>query len=193
MSVRQARRVVFIGEAGVGKTSIVHSYVNGTAGCTRTTLGADYSAAKVLHGGVEYPIEIWDTAGAERYRSIGPVYYRKASAAVAVFDLTAPLTLQELNFWISHYRQHSEHDFVVIVGNKSDADAAVSFEQCQEFAAAMGAPVIWTSAANGDRVADVFDTIAQHFAELEEAVTRLPPKQEGNRLDESPQEKPACC
>jgi small GTP-binding protein len=115
----------------------------------------------------EFPLEIWDTAGAERYRSIGPIYYRRSAAAVAVFDLTCARTLQELTFWIESYRANSSQSFVLIVGNKLDAPGhEVTLEESEDFASRYEASVIWTSAFNGDRIADVFELLAGHFKEL---------------------------
>jgi small GTP-binding protein len=167
MSGKPLTRVVFIGEAGVGKTSIIQRYVHGSAGSKSPTLGAEYSCVHVNLDGGELPLEIWDTAGAERYRSIGPIYYRKAAAAVAVFDLTSARTMQELAFWIESYRANSEQRFVVIVGNKSDApDREVTLDESEDFASRYDASVIWTSAINGDRISDLFELLARHFVEL---------------------------
>jgi GTPase SAR1 family protein len=63
-------------------------------------------------------LQIWDTAEQERYHAFGSIYYRKSTAAIAVFDLTDPEMMQSLPTWIKTFRAHSEDPFVLLVGNQ---------------------------------------------------------------------------
>jgi small GTP-binding protein len=72
-------KVVLVGNAGVGKTAIVHSYMTGYfSGDHMATLGVAYSSRVVDAGSHTINMQIWDTGGAEKYRSMMPMYYRKA-------------------------------------------------------------------------------------------------------------------
>ena len=96
-------KVVLIGESGVGKTSLISRYVNNTFDEGElTTVGATY-AGKV----VEFPeynknikLEIWDTAGQEKYRAVTKIFYKDASAVILVYDITRKESFNELkNYW----------------------------------------------------------------------------------------------
>ena len=85
-------KIVLCGDMGVGKTCIVRSFVEGKFSSTNTpkpTLSGIFSTKTELVSGANVTFEIWDTAGQERYRTMQPMYYRKAKAALIVYDTTA--------------------------------------------------------------------------------------------------------
>ncbi|KAH0793246.1 Vps54-domain-containing protein [Histomonas meleagridis] len=102
--------------------------------------------------------------------ALGPVYYRKSNAAIAVFDLTKKETMKSLEGWIETFRQNSDDPFVVIAGNKSDLDdkISVSIEETAEWASSLEANCIWTSAKTGDGIEDVFNQIMEHIFQSQE-------------------------
>jgi small GTP-binding protein len=66
-------------------------------------------------------VEIWDTAGQEGYRSLGPLYYRLAIGALVVFDLTNPRSYEHLTEWISAFKAEAGNEAVIAIsGNKAD-------------------------------------------------------------------------
>ena len=71
-------KVVVLGDAGVGKTSLTMRFVEGEFKQQQPTVGAFYSTKKVVVGGVPIKLVIWDTAGQERFKSMAPIYYRNA-------------------------------------------------------------------------------------------------------------------
>ena len=76
-------KVVFLGESGVGKTSIILSFTNDTFSENEVqTIGASYTFKKIIRENDEVKLKIWDTAGQERFRSLAPMYYRDADVAV---------------------------------------------------------------------------------------------------------------
>ena len=96
-------KVVLIGESGVGKTSLISRYVNNTFDEGElTTVGATYAGKMV-----EFPeynktikLEIWDTAGQEKYRAVTKIFYKDASAVILVYDITRKESFNELkNYW----------------------------------------------------------------------------------------------
>jgi small GTP-binding protein len=68
--------------------------------------------------------EIWDTAGQERYRSLAPIYYRAAAAALVVYDITDYNTFAGAKNWIDELHRQGSPDIVIgIAGNKADLAA----------------------------------------------------------------------
>eukprot|EP01126_Amoeba_proteus_P007418 TRINITY_DN1266_c0_g2_i8.p1 TRINITY_DN1266_c0_g2~~TRINITY_DN1266_c0_g2_i8.p1 ORF type:complete len:135 (+),score=27.65 TRINITY_DN1266_c0_g2_i8:69-473(+) len=100
-------KVVLLGSSGVGKTCLVVRYVQGTyTPDQQATVGASFWT-KRLHFTEKQQqqqqtvnMQIWDTAGQERYKSITPMYYRGAQAAILVFDVTSLESFESAKTWI---------------------------------------------------------------------------------------------
>jgi len=108
--------------------------------------------------------KIWDTAGQEKYRSLAPMYYRGASAAILVYDITKPGSFAALQDWAAELRQNGPKDLVLAVcGNKSDLyeDRAVGKRTGQEYAESIGALWIETSAKTAEKVEALFVEVAK--------------------------------
>ncbi|KAH0789765.1 small GTP-binding protein [Histomonas meleagridis] len=166
-------RVVFIGDSNVGKTSLLQKYINGPYQKDPSpTIGAVFHTKEVKFKNKQIILQIWDTAGQEEYRSIGPIYYRNSNAAIAVFDLTKKESLKSLEGWIKAFRQNSDDPFVVIAGNKSDLDEQISttIEETSEWAQTLDAECIWTSAISGLGINELFDKVVEHVSETKEII-----------------------
>ncbi|KAI8442584.1 rab GTPase, partial [Phakopsora pachyrhizi] len=115
-------KVVILGMQGVGKTSIVHRYTTGSFSYSLTsTIGASFCTKKLSVDGCKVRLQIWDTAGQERFRSMAPMYYRGANAAILVYDLTNQESFSDIQNWIDELRQNMTSDLIIqIVGSKAD-------------------------------------------------------------------------
>ncbi|QRV76201.1 Ras-like GTP-binding protein RYL2 [Ceratobasidium sp. AG-Ba] len=125
-------KVVIMGSAGVGKTSLVTRYVEERfAPQTTTTTGAFFHSKKVTVDGTKVRLQIWDTAGQERFRSMpadawrpAPMYYRGASAAILVYDITNASSFDDVKVWIEELKRNCDPDLLIyIVGAKADLAA----------------------------------------------------------------------
>ncbi|CUA77639.1 Ras-like GTP-binding protein RYL2 [Yarrowia lipolytica CLIB122] [Rhizoctonia solani] len=117
-------KVVIMGSAGVGKTSLVTRYVEGRFGQTTTTTGAFFYSKKAIVDGTKVRLQIWDTAGQERFRSMAPMYYRGASAAILVYDITSASSFEDVKLWIDELKRNCDPGLLIfIVGAKADLAA----------------------------------------------------------------------
>jgi len=127
-------KVLVVGEAGTGKTSIIKRYVhNMFSNHYKATIGVDF-ALKVLHwnnGRTIIRLQLWDIAGQERFGNMTRVYYREAVGAFVVFDVTRPMTFEVVSKWkkdidskvmLSDGRPIP----VVLLGNKADLNKDTS-------------------------------------------------------------------
>ena len=155
MSRTLESKVVLLGSQGVGKTSLVVRYVQGTfTGNVSSTIGASFFPHKMNVDGCRVKLQIWDTAGQERFRSMAPMYYRGASAAMLVYDVGEPRTFSEIQGWVTELERNTDGDNNVfcIVANKVDLRAGlaeseyVSTAEGQEYARSIGALFYETSA-----------------------------------------------
>ena len=106
-------KVVLLGEAGVGKTSIISRYVSNTfSDVLMSTTGASFATKKVeLDDEHKIKFQIWDTAGQERFRSLAKIFYQNAAVAVLVYDITRRDSFEKLKeFWIKELKENASID-----------------------------------------------------------------------------------
>jgi Ras-related protein Rab-5C len=115
-------KLVLLGEAAVGKSSLVLRFVNNDFQENKEpTIGAAFLTQKCNLPSRTIKFEIWDTAGQERFASLAPMYYRNAQAALVVYDLTKPTSLVKAKHWVAELqRQASPGIVIALVGNKLD-------------------------------------------------------------------------
>src|SRR5688500_4704082 len=93
-------KIIVIGDAGVGKSSISATYCENKYSDNYTsTIGVDFYIKTVNVNGKRIKLQIWDTAGQERYRSITTGYYKSAVAVILVFDMTDTYSFSRLDYW----------------------------------------------------------------------------------------------
>ncbi|BGP58115.1 hypothetical protein JCM8202_006183 [Rhodotorula sphaerocarpa] len=165
--VTSSRKLVLLGESAVGKSSLVLQFVKGQFDDYReSTIGAAFLTQTVpVASGNFVKFEIWDTAGQERYKSLAPMYYRSAHAAVVVYDITSAPSLLKARSWIAELQRQADPGItVMLVGNKLDLaeeQRQVSTEEAEKFAADEGLMFMEVSAKTAEGVKDVFDQIAE--------------------------------
>ncbi|KAJ1729685.1 GTP-binding protein of the rab/ypt [Coemansia biformis] len=109
-------------------------------------------------------LRIWDTAGQERYKSLAPMYYRRAEGAVVVYDITQSQSFDKAKAWIGEVQRQNEGQTVIaLVGNKVDLDTkrTVSREEGSAYAAETGVLFYESSAQSGQGVRQLFEELAK--------------------------------
>ncbi|KAG6035249.1 hypothetical protein E4U19_005039 [Claviceps sp. Clav32 group G5] len=199
-------KLVLLGEAAVGKSSLVLRFVNNDFQENKEpTIGAAFLTQKCNLPTRTIKFEIWDTAGQERFASLAPMYYRNAQAALVVYDLTKPTSLVKAKHWVVELqRQASPGMVIALVGNKldlasesaaesegadtgDDAEDArkVSTEEAKAYADEESLLFFETSAKTGHNVTEVFTAIANSIPETSLKSARGPGAAgSGNRAGE---------
>ncbi|XP_006460125.1 hypothetical protein AGABI2DRAFT_191893 [Agaricus bisporus var. bisporus H97] len=116
-------KIVVMGNSGVGKTSLLHRYTQNRFDPknTTSTSGAFFVTKKVLVNGLKVRLQLWDTAGQERFRSMAPMYYRGANAALLLYDITNSSTFEDVRGWLQELRKNCSPELIIyIVGAKAD-------------------------------------------------------------------------
>jgi small GTP-binding protein len=180
-------RAVFIGCQNVGKTCLIHRLVHDTYSGQGMTLPSLGTAFHVLHcetaQGDQITVGLWDTPGQVNYRDLMLPPLRHANSIVIVFDLTNSETFLQLKDYLKKARSVAPSQArVILVGNKSDLDAAreVAVEQMWDYGAQIGAATtIQVSAATGEGIDNLKAFLAVepgkpegHADDIQLAVTR---------------------
>ncbi|SBS81643.1 ras-related protein Rab-5C, putative (RAB5c) [Plasmodium malariae] len=167
-------KLVLLGDTSVGKSCIVVRFAkNEFYEYQESTIGAAFMTQLIDIGECTIKFEIWDTAGQERYRSLAPMYYRGASAAVIVYDITNKKSFEGAKGWIHELKSvHSNDIIIALAGNKNDlesnrvVDREVKKKEAyihlaESFANSNNILFIETSAKTGNNVNELFLRIAK--------------------------------
>lgn len=115
-------KLVFLGDLGCGKTSIINQFMYGTFDAThQPTIGIDFLSKTMYLDDRTIRLQLWDTAGQERFRALIPSYIRDSSVAVIVYDITHKQSFLSIDKWVEDVRAERGTDVIIFaVGNKID-------------------------------------------------------------------------
>ena len=132
ISLRQ--KIIFVGDSGVGKTTMINRINNEEfKDLNESSVGIDYYSKNIKFGGEELTLQIWDTAGQEKYRGLIPTYARNAVLAFIIYDISSKQSFENLTGWID-YLNSIEKMPMIICGNKIDLVRQVTKEEGEKFA-----------------------------------------------------------
>ena len=161
-------KITLLGNPGVGKTCIITKYIDDTFNeNNESTIGANYSEKTIVKDNKEYQLNIWDTAGQEKFHSLGKHFYKDSYVVCFVYDVTNQESLDALkSVWYPDLQKHGEkYTVLAIVGNKCDLfeQEVANEEQAKTFAKEINAFFILTSVKIGDGIERLFDTLTDKF------------------------------
>lgn len=185
-------KVVFCGDSAVGKTAIIHYYTENEPGENlQPTVAAVFKKLVMNETNGSVIIELWDTAGDERYNSSITCCFKDANVIVIVYDITDNGTFRNVeNKWIKLINDNSPPDIsIVMVGNKVDLNnkRAVSIDQGLKCARNLKAYKFFeTSALDGENIGELFQCIASIELNRTEKATNV-------NITEKEKGKKKCC
>lgn len=157
------------GEGGVGKTTLLLKYVNGTfVSDTSMTIGINFHVKNVTIAGVETSLQLWDFGGQERFRFMLPSYTLGAKGALLLYDSTRFSTLENLKQWVDVCRTHDKDLPIMFVGTKIDLkdQRAVEADYAKTFMEDLNMfDYIEVSSKTGENVEESFAMIVRKILE----------------------------
>ncbi len=163
-------KVVLLGDSGVGKTCLITRYISETfEQNTASTNGASYASKNVNYDKLKKTItlDIWDTAGQEKYKALTKFFYKDAAIAILVYDITQKNSFESIkSYWYEQVKENGEKTVVLgIVGNKSDLyeQEEVPENDAREFAQSIGAIFALTSAKMNTGVDALFEDAGNKY------------------------------
>ena len=153
-------KYIIIGDSAVGKSNILTQYVyEKFSEEFQSTLGVEFAAKNAVIDNKIYRIQIWDTAGAESFRSITRAYYKNSVCAFIVYDITKRETFENVQVWLDDIKnQCPQTVLLVLVGNKLDLEneRQISYEEGESFAQKNNMYFFETSAKTGVNIENLF-------------------------------------
>ena len=163
-------KVVILGDSGVGKTTLLQQFVSGkVTGNSKPTIGADFSKKEVMIDGQNVTLQIWDTAGQEKFQSLGYAFYRGADCCVLCYDITSKNSFENLNKWKQGFIENAGPEDIssfpfILIGNKVDREneRKVETREAEDWARKNGDILFYeTSAKEGIKVETAFHEVAK--------------------------------
>jgi len=153
-------KILTAGEGGVGKTTLLRRFVEGTFfQSTKMTIGVEFFLKTITLGDNEITLQLWDFGGQERFRFLLESYVLGAKGALLMFDLTRINTLDKLDGWIDIVRKNDPDLPILFVGTKTDLMEQVMVDD--DYAMSFMGPLnlfdfLKVSSKSGDNVEETF-------------------------------------
>ena len=146
-------KIIFVGDAGVGKTTIISRIMDNPFNETyEPSIGVDFMSKSIKYKGQNVKLQMWDTAGQEKYKGLIPSYVRNSSIVFVVYDISVKASFDNIPKWITFIRT-IENTTLVLCGNKIDlSNREVKQEEGEELAKKEGIAFFEVSAKTDENI-----------------------------------------
>lgn len=197
-------KVIIVGEAGAGKSCLLRRYADQSFTENYiNTIGVDFKVRSLDMQGKTIKLNIWDSAGQERFRTIVNTYYRGAHGICVVYDITDAESFEKVPDWLHDVGELAEPNAKkLIVGTKLDLEGKrkVSLDSVVHYAESLGIGHVETSSKSGHNVNHVFnemtklllqDVAGDDVVEQDPDIVNIGDNTTG--VGETPPKKKGCC
>ena len=187
-------KILMLGDSEVGKSCFLMRYSDNVfVENYITTIGLDYKLKSIkLDSGKVIKVQLWDTAGQDKYRTIAKNYYKGSHGILLLYDVTKLSSFENIREWIQDIRQEvSEKAIIFLIGNKIDLEEKrkITKEKGEELAEEYKIPFFEASAKSGENVDEVFKALYQKIIEVYGDLER----EKGSKLNKKQKNKGKCC
>jgi small GTP-binding protein len=150
-------KIIFVGDAGVGKTTIIARITESPFNeVYEPSIGVDFMSKSIKYRGQNIKLQIWDTAGQEKYKGLIPSYVRNSSIVFVVYDISVKSTFDNIPKWLTFIRS-IENTTLILCGNKIDLEKReVTKEEGEALAQKEGIAFFETSAKTAEGIKNMF-------------------------------------
>ena len=149
-------KIIFVGDACTGKTSIINRIIdNPFNDIYQASIGIDFMSKNIRFRGQNIKIQIWDSAGHEKYRSLIPSYVRNSSIVFVVYDVSNRSSFENIPNWIS-FVKNIEKTIMILCANKIDLEREVETKDGEELAKNEGLIYFECSAKTNENIKNMF-------------------------------------
>ena len=175
-------KILLLGDSTVGKTCFLLRYTDDTfLDLHMATIGLDYRLkTMILDDHRIVKVQLWDTAGQDKFRAITRNYYKGARGIILIYDVTNIKSFENIKKWINEIKEEiSEKVTIVLIGNKIDneGERKISKDQGEKLASEYGVQFFETSAKTGQGINESVFYLVQKIVEADPEI-----KSKGKRL-----------
>ena len=191
-------KVLLIGDSSVGKTSVLLRYVEDTFNPEfQTTIGVDFKISTFQLNGKVIKLQLWDTAGQDRFKNIVASYYRGAHGIMLAFDITNSNSFSNVSRWYDEAQNYLQKSVPkMLIGNKADLSSqrTVKLEDAKALADRLGVEYIETSAKNSQNVKLAFESLSRSILNnVASTTTNVPTGSKVTKVSQSRPVQTGCC
>ena len=163
-------KIIFVGDAGVGKTTIISRIMdNPFSESYEPSIGVDFMSKNIKFHGQNIKLQMWDTAGQEKYKGLIPSYVRNSSVVFLVYDISSKLSFDNIPKWINFIKT-IENTTLVLCGNKIDlSNREVTKEEGTNLAQKEGITFFEVSAKTDENIKNMFYNVVADLPSFAEA------------------------
>ena len=191
-------KVLLLGDSSVGKTCFLLRYCDKSfQEAHLSTIGLDYRLKSMtLQNDKNIKLQIWDTAGQDRFRAITKNYYKGANGIILIYDVTNKQSYENVKNWLTQIKEEATPNVIIyLAGNKIDVEEdqrVITTEDGQKIADEYKLPFKETSAKNGINVNEIFQELVEKIDEVFSKL-EVPKSDQKNKLYDGKSKKRACC
>ena len=169
-------KILIIGDSGTGKSALSSRFYDRSfTDFYSSTIGIDFRVKTILLDNIRIKLQIWDTSGNDRFKSITSVYYKNSDGFVILYDVSDPLSFSNVTKWMDYIYKYvkpqysiSHEEFkkhIILVGNKIDLNqpARVRYNEGKDLADRLGIHFLEASVKQNINVKEIFETLTQNI------------------------------
>ena len=161
-------KTILVGMSGTGKTNIINAITGQKFEENKFTTSTSSFVDKCMTvKNKKYRLEIWDTAGQEKFRSLTKIFIKDSKIVIFVYDITTRASFEEIDFWVSTVKDILKEDKIVygLAGNKKDLfqNEVVEEEEGEKKAQEIGALFKLTSAKTGQGINEFIQSLLEEY------------------------------
>ena len=185
-------KTILVGMSGTGKTNIINALTGQKFDSNNfSTTTSSFVDKFMTVNNKKYRLEIWDTAGQEKFRSLTRIFIKDSKIVIFVYDITTKKSFEEVDYWVGSVREILGNKAIFgLAGNKKDLfqNEEVEEEEGEKKAQEIGALFKLTSAKTGAGINDFMQSLLEEYIKKNESNGKNVKEDEeakGQRLDSS--------
>ena len=164
-------KLILVGDGDTGKTSLMTGFAGEDFSTNYVpTIGVDFTIHTIVLDGSRIKLQVWDTAGHQRFRTITQSYYRASHGVIVVYDATREKTYDNVPYWLEEMKKYARPEAtVMLVGSKCDLpeEKMVDYRTVKDFADERGIMLMEVSAKDGTNIELAFVTLVAKIREAD--------------------------